>query len=231
MIRDSGRTPRTPLLARRLAAGLSGLAIGLALMLGGAGSGAGAEGECSTPPGTPTVANVTPPDGATEVHLDAPVTANVNLPNCGGIDRDTLTSDTVRLLKMPNAVPVAATVNSSGGGDVIVLQPTVKLASTTTYAFQVTAGLKDLSGAAFTPFSSTLTTGTTLTPTGNGGFTGSFTKTATSAPGLTGGPGYTGVTVGPDHRLYAGTNYGEIKRFAINADGTPGRRGVDRDAA
>jgi hypothetical protein len=134
-----------------------------------------------------------------------------------------VTSDTVRLLKMPNAVPVPAEVNTSGGGDVIVVQPTVHLAATTQYTFQVTGGLKDLSGSSFTPFSSSFTTGGTLTPTGDGGFTGSFAKTATSAPGLKGGPGYTSVVVGPDHKLYAGTNYGEIKRFPINAaDGSLG---------
>jgi hypothetical protein len=187
-------------------------------MLGGAGAGVGADGACSNPPGTPTVANVTPPDGAGEVFLDAPVTANVNLPNCGGVDPATVTNDTVRLLKMPNAVPVPANVNTSGGGDVIVVQPTVHLAATTTYTFQVTSGLKDLSGAAFTPFSSSFTTGGTLAPTGNGGFTKGFAKTATSAPGLKGGPGYTSVVVGPDHKLYAGTNYGEIKRFPILND-------------
>jgi hypothetical protein len=190
-------------------------------MLGGAGAGVGA-GECSNPPGTPTVANVTPPDGAGEVFLNAPVTANVNLPNCGGIDPATVTNDTVRLLKMPNAVPVPANANTSGGGDVIVVQPTVPLAATTTYTFQVTAGLKDLSGAAFTPFSSSFTTGSTLEPTGNGGFTKGFDKKPTSAPGLKGGPGYTSVVVGPDHKLYAGTNYGEIKRFPIDADGNLG---------
>ena len=30
------------------------------------------------------------------------------------------------------------------------------------------------------------------------------------------------MTVGPDDKLYAGTNYGEIMRFAINADGSLG---------
>ena len=154
--------------------------------------------------------------------LDAPVTAEVILPNCGGIDRNTLTSSTVRLFRVSDNSQVSATVNSSGGGDVIVLQPTALLAANTQYRFEVTSGLRDLSGAAFVAYTATFTTGTSGGGPGGGSFTGSFEKVVTSAPALAGGIGYTGVVIGPDGKLYAGTNAGEIKRFAINADGTLG---------
>ncbi len=143
-------------------------------------------------------------------------------PNCGGIDRNTLTSSTVRLFRVSDNSQVSATVNSSGGGDVIVLQPTALLAANTQYRFEVTSGLRDLSGAAFVAYTATFTTGTSGGGPGGGSFTGSFEKVVTSAPALAGGIGYTGVVIGPDGKLYAGTNAGEIKRFAINADGTLG---------
>ena len=181
-----------------------------------------ASGECVSTGARPSVRSSNPANNATNVALDAPVTAEVILPNCGGIDRNTVTSSTVRLFLVSTNTQVSATVNSSGGGDVIVLQPTAALAANTQYRFEVTDGLHDLSGAAFLPYTSTFTTGTSGGGTGGGTFTGSFEKVVTSAPALAGGIGYTGVVIGPDGKLYAGTNSGEIKRFAINADGTLG---------
>ena len=120
-----------------------------------------APGECVSTGARPSVRSSNPANNATNVALDAPVTAEVILPNCGGIDRNTLTSSTVRLFRVSTNTQVSATVNSSGGGDVIVLQPTAPLAANTQYRFEVTDGLHDLSGAAFQPYTSTFTTGTT----------------------------------------------------------------------
>ena len=55
---------------------------------------------------------------------------------------------------------VSANLNTSGGGDVILLQPTTLLSPDTEYRFEVSAGVKDLSGASFLPYSTTFTTGT-----------------------------------------------------------------------
>ncbi len=180
-----------------------------------------AVGECVAAGGRPSVTQVDPAAGATGVPTGTAVTAEVSLPNCGGIDRDSVASGTVRLIDTTTSSIVPAVVNTSGGGDVIVLQPTVALQPTRTYRFEVDDDLIDLSGAQFQPFTSTFTTGTG--PGGGGGtFTGTFTRSVTSAPDLIGGIGYTGVAVGPDHRLYASTNSGLITRFPINADGSLG---------
>ena len=57
-----------------------------------------ASGECVSSGTQPSVRSSNPANAATNVALDAPVTAEVILPNCGGIDRNTLTSSTVRLV-------------------------------------------------------------------------------------------------------------------------------------
>jgi hypothetical protein len=40
-----------------------------------------------------------------------------------GVDETTLTTDNVRLLRQSDLMPIEATVNTTGGGDAIVLQP------------------------------------------------------------------------------------------------------------
>ena len=60
--------------------------------------------------------------------------------------------------------PVAAVLNTSGGGDIIVARPAANLAPNTSYTFEVTAGLQDVTGVGFAPFTSTFTTGTQVSP-------------------------------------------------------------------
>ena len=83
------------------------------------------------------------------------------------------------------------------------------------YTFQVASGLQDTTGSSFTPFTSTFTTGTAG---GNDGTMAFEHLQQASSQGQT----YTCVTIGPDHKVYAGTMDGEIVRFNINADGTLG---------
>ena len=73
--------------------------------------------------------------------------------------RATLTGVNVSLRRVSDSAVVPATLNTSGGGDVIVLQPNAALANQTQYRFTVSDGLEDLSGEAFIPFTSTFTTG------------------------------------------------------------------------
>lgn len=166
----------------------------------------------------PSVRSSSPANGATNVLRNTPVTAEVSLPNVGaGVDEATLTSANVRLLRESDGSVVPANVNTSGGGDVIVLQPTVLLDANTTYRFEVTAALKDLSGASFTPFTSRFTTGSA----GGGSSTSGVAFEKVALPTAT-GRAFTSLAIGPDNKLYAGTLDGDIVRFPINADGTTG---------
>jgi len=108
---------------------------------------------------------------------------------------------------------VPANLGTSGGGDAVVLQPTGLLQPFTNYTFQITSELKDTSGAAFAPFTFKFNTGnqTSVGPT-----TGSFTKTSLPS---TANQLWTGVTFGPDGKLYGGTLDGKIYRFALDAKG------------
>jgi chitodextrinase len=166
----------------------------------------------------PSVRFSTPADGAAEVPRDTSVTAEVLLPTVGGgIDPNTLTEETVRLERVTDGAPVPAVRNTSGGGDVIVLQPTVLLEPTTQYRLEVTSGLKDVAGAAFMPYASTFTTRATA-PAGSGS-PAKFEKVALPTAD---GKMFTSLAIGPDGKLYAATLEGEIVRFALNGDGTTG---------
>lgn len=165
----------------------------------------------------PFVTAATPTNNATGQTRQTFVSAEVSLPNTGyGVDENSLNGNTVRLIRMSDRTVVPANVNTSGGGDVIVLQPTALLDPNTTYVFQVTDGVKDLSGASFRPFSSTFTTGA-LGGNTNAGIV--FDKIA--LPTVTSLP-YTSLAFGPDNKLYAGTMTGAIVRYSVNSDGTLG---------
>jgi hypothetical protein len=170
------------------------------------------------PPGstTPSVTSINPGPGATSVFLDPDIVATVSVPN-GGINQATVNSSTVKLYPTGNpAAQIAAVLNTSGGGDIIVLRPGSNLAANMSYTFEVTSGLKDLSGAAFVPFLSTFTTGTQVSPTDA---SIQFQHVAlTNVP--TGQ--YTCVTIGPDGKLYAAGVTGNIYRWQILADGRLG---------
>ncbi len=167
----------------------------------------------------PSVTAVNPADGATGTFRDAPVTAEVDLPNVGdGIDPATLNSNTVHLTRSRDGAAVAANLNTTGGGDAIIVQPTANLDANTRYTFEVTNGLKDFSGAAFLPFDSSFTTGTA---TSGGGGSGDVAFQKVPLPTAQ-GQMFTSVAVGPDGKLYAATYDGLIYRFPIAGDGTTG---------
>ena len=165
----------------------------------------------------PAVTTTNPKNGATNVSVTSAITADVHIPTSGaGVNQNTLSPSTVKLIRLSNNVQVAANLNTSGGGDVIVAQPTAPLAPLTEYFFQVTSGVKDLAGAAFIPYAIRFTTGNTTTtvPTSV-----KFAKVALPA---TAGKTFTSVVIGPDQKLYAAVINGEIMRFPINTDGTLG---------
>ncbi len=163
--------------------------------------------------------SVSPDDGATNVYRDTSVTAEVNLPNVGeGIDPSTLTSNTVKLVRNGDGAAVPANRNTTGGGDAIILQPTVLLNANTLYHVIVTSGLKDLSGASFLPYDTSFMTGIS-TQSGGGSINAQFAKV--SLP-TSQGESFTSLAVGPDNKLYAATFDGYIYRFGVNSDGTVG---------
>jgi glucose/arabinose dehydrogenase len=167
---------------------------------------------------TPSVTAVNPGPGATGVFLDRDIVANVSVPN-GGISAATLNSSTVRIYPTGSpGSPIPAVLNTSGGGDIIVARPTSNLLPNTSYTFEVTSGLQDITGAGFAPFTSTFTTGTQVSPLDT---TIRFEKvTLTNVP--TGQ--YPCLEIGPDGRLYAAGVTGDIFRWDILPDGTLGPR-------
>ena len=159
----------------------------------------------------PSVTITRPANGQTNVLRDVFVSADVSVPN-GGINPATLTASTVYLYPTSTSVHVSAVLNTSGGGDVIVLRPGSLLNANTTYTFVVTSGLKDIQGVSFIPFSMSFTTGT-----GTGGGTSSFSFEKVALPAAP-AKAYTALTIGPESKLYAGTVTGEIWRFTILSD-------------
>lgn len=165
--------------------------------------------------GRPRVSTVAPGGDETDVIRDLSVTTELVLPN-GAINPNTVTTSTVTLKNNVTGATIPASVNTSGGGDVLVLTPTVTLDANTMFRFEITDGVKDITGAAFLPFTSLFKTGTKVSGTGIPGV--AFTKEDTAA---TGQP-YTSVTFGPDGKLYAATLNGYIQRFTVAADGSLG---------
>ncbi len=166
----------------------------------------------------PSVTAVRPANGSVGVPIDTGVATDLSLPN-GGVDINTLSSATVRLIRVADSAVIPATVGTSGGYDTITLQPNALLDSNTTYRFEITAGVHDQSGAAFAPFSSTFTTGTS-----GGGCANcqvAFEKVALPDASAD-GDRYSSMVIGPDGKLYASTIDGRIKRFPILADDTLG---------
>ena len=159
----------------------------------------------------PFILAVRPADGATGVARDAFIAADVFLPTAGaGVDAGSLSVDSVKLIRVSDGAIVPANVNTSGGGDSVVLQPLDALAANTEYRFVVTEGLKDTSGNSFRPFSSTFRTGTAISA--------ADPRIAFEKVRLPSAEGrlYSGVTIGPDGRLYATTLTGEICRWDID---------------
>jgi len=164
--------------------------------------------------GKPYISDIRPRNGATAVARDGFVAADIVLPTAGaGVDASTL-SGNVLLYRTSDHAVIAGVVNTSGGGDALVFTPTSLLDALTSYTFEIKSGLKDTSGAAFLPFTSTFTTGTaggTVDP--NIAFEKVTLSNASAGS-------YTCVLKGPDGKLYASTVDGLIQRFDINPDGT-----------
>ena len=161
----------------------------------------------------PVVRLVNPEQREGGVMPDAHVRAEFTKPNGRGVDPATL-EGSVLLLKGNAREPVAARVNTDAVGSVIVLTPEKPLEFNASYSFEVLPALKDTGGAAFEHFVSTFSTAA-----GN-----VYTEMPTAGQKVeqpdTNGHWYTGVTFGPDGKLYASTLAGQVVRYSVAGDGS-----------
>jgi len=161
---------------------------------------------------SPEVASVSPTNGETNVATDAAIRTSVYLPT-SSIESATANPTTVLLYETADpTVLVPATVNTSGGGDVLVLSPDTDLEPDTDYTFEVTTGVLDLDANAFEPFTSSFRTGSA---TAFSDSSVSFDRVELEA-----GTGYTSLMFGPDDKFYASSYTGTIKRWDLQPDGT-----------
>jgi fibronectin type 3 domain-containing protein len=168
---------------------------------------------------SPTINTVTPAPGATAIALNVDITATLNLPN-GGVDPNTVIPSNVYLYQTAfpnnNSKFVPASVKTTGGGDALLLSPLADLLPSTSYTFVVTAGVKDINGDAFTPYTEAFVTGNSIPAVSQ-----SYAFSQTALP-TTQGFAVTDVQIGPDGDLWASTETGQILRYGINSDGTLG---------
>ncbi len=163
----------------------------------------------------PAIISTNPASAASNVPLDTSITADLNLPNAG-LNPATVNASNVQLYRTSDHSLVPAVVNTSGGGDSIVLQPAAALAANTQYTFSVSSAVTDTTGVSIVPYAVTWTTGATASiPDPAISFQNIDLPSAAGAP-------FSGLKIGPDHKLYASTEDGRIFRWSINADGTLG---------
>ncbi|MBO9532867.1 MAG: Ig-like domain-containing protein [Solirubrobacteraceae bacterium] len=162
----------------------------------------------------PSIRSVSPANNATGVNPLNAVTAEVNLVDDAGVDASTLNAG-ARLYQDSNDQLIQANANTSGGNDVVVVQPKAALKANTKYRFEVTSALKDQAGNAFTAFTSKFTTGAVPSAPN---VAAKFSQTAQSKAD---GKFITSVLVGPGaggngRALYAATLIGQVLRFPID---------------
>jgi hypothetical protein len=164
------------------------------------------------PGAIPAVRTTGPANLSTGVETTTSIVADLALP-AGAVDPASLSGTAVTLTRVDGGAAVPVNVITSGGGDVVNASPRAPLAAQTLYRLDVTAGVTDVEGNAFAPYSMVFTTG--AAPGGGGP---AFTKVTSGAVAAD----YTSVTMGPDGRLYAATLLGRIYRYPVAADGTLG---------
>src|SRR5688572_10299003 len=91
---------------------------------------------------SPSVLTISPADGETNVRRDIFIGADLRLPN-GPLQASTVTGDNVKLTTESNGAAISAKVNTSAGGDSIVLQSDQPLSANTKYRFEIDADVKD----------------------------------------------------------------------------------------
>jgi hypothetical protein len=168
----------------------------------------------------PYVIASSPANGATKVSLSTVSIAanNLHIPVVpgvqGGVNNSTITSSSVKLLKIVDnvATEVAGVVQGTGGGDVISFSPSSSLAPNTVYKFIITSGVKSYADAAFAPYEATFSTAAAKIDSGNI-LNAQFAKVP--VPG-TQNKKYCSLVIGPDGKFYALRLDGVIERYQID---------------
>jgi glucose/arabinose dehydrogenase len=140
------------------------------------------------------------------------ITAKLRLTS-GRLDPSTVNADSVRLVRSSDGQRVAAAIELGRSGDAILISPETALDPSTGYTLIASDCVRDTSNVAIVPFSISFTTRPPADPSIR------FEKVALPTAR---GAGFTSVVMGPDHRLYAGTDEGLIYRFDIAPDWTLG---------
>ena len=104
----------------------------------------------------PTIASVSPIDGATGIAVSANVEVTMTDDD---LDGNTVISDNVLLLDIATDTQVACTLSWASGTKIVTVNPDSNLAGATSYRLIMTTGVKDVNGNALaTAFSSDFTT-------------------------------------------------------------------------
>ncbi len=160
------------------------------------------------------VIDIVPANNAVDVSIYTGVAITLKLPEDGaGIDINTLNSTTLTLQQSEVQTAVAASITAYGR-DSISVQPLAALVPNTQYTLTLTENVKDKKGNALKPFTLTFTTG--ATPDGEPVQGIEFEQ---MDAGATAENGYTGLTFGPDNRLYAVNHAGQVFSWQVNDDG------------
>ena len=161
----------------------------------------------------PYAAQIVPANGTIDTVTNISPTTNNVLPN--GAVNPTTVAGGVKLTRVSDGFAVPGVGATSGGGDTVSFRATDVLDPNTLYRFDITASVTDAGGRPFVPFSSVFTTRSDSTNPGT--INAAFDKVDA---GASKGGAYTSLTFGPDGRLYAGSIFGQIYRWTVNADGT-----------
>ena len=164
----------------------------------------------ANPSGVSFITSSRPADGEKNVLPNA-LHIEARLNNGQAVNPDTVTAATVKLYRAADNRDIPAQVNTSAAGDVITLTPLQMLESNTKYTFEVD-GVKDVTDTKLLKFDMSFTTSegapATTYPAG-------FEKSDLPSDNER----YTGLTISPDHCLYAATADGKIIRRPIQDDG------------
>ncbi|TDT18486.1 fibronectin type III domain protein [Ilumatobacter fluminis] len=172
----------------------------------------------------PFVTAVRPLNRSADADPTDGVAADISVPGVGvGVDPTTLAGN-VHLYDVVTGTEVPSTVGSSGGNDVIALDPDDTLLPDRQYRFVVTSDVLSITGDPFVPFTSVFTTGdgVVVQPDEFEPMTGvSFQKVEQT---LAAGDYIASMVFGPDGKLYTTTIGQGLYRYDVAADGTLSNR-------
>ena len=152
----------------------------------------------------PEVRSVSPSEGDTNVSVSADVNAALDLPN-GGVDLTSVSERGARLTNTATGAVVEANASVDNDAQTLTLDPVSELEFSTDYRFTVTSALVDVSGRAFTEYSSTFTTISGDTP---------FVLASAPADGDTDVPVTTGVRA-TEINLIKGVDVGTLTEESV----------------